>query len=296
MSPVLPTAEDFFSSLTNTEKSGQQIIRDLAVSKKRSRRSRKRATRGCRSEFDYSGWSKFNVWRREVAILNRRRLLMKGQKEEWSWKEARNCWKDCDFPSECHNERKAEREWEKQMKEIRASEEAWAKDNVWDDVELENAARPKSALAFSIENEILGIVDKEKKAPKDIGVGEEDVTDGLKNLGPLGVDCDGLGEQVVQAVLTTKRRKSVDAQIHGDSPPSSPLKECSFGFEDPATGSQIWKGAKSSYFGSKEKEKHLVDEDGDIQMEEVSLGKSSLLKVIEQDIGDERFVDEVSVI
>lgn len=45
--------------------------------------------RACASEFDYSGWKRWSVWRREAAHAHR------------SAKTRKDCWKSCDYPSEC---------------------------------------------------------------------------------------------------------------------------------------------------------------------------------------------------
>jgi len=94
------------------------------MNRKKSKRNR---TRGCRSEFDYTGWSNYNIWRREVRRIQAERRgygsseseseSYAGEgKQRWEremdvsipltprWKE-RNCWVDCSFPSECHNYR-----------------------------------------------------------------------------------------------------------------------------------------------------------------------------------------------
>jgi hypothetical protein len=40
--------------------------------KERKRRKRKHV-KGCRSEFDYPGWDRYGVWRREVMLLRAER-------------------------------------------------------------------------------------------------------------------------------------------------------------------------------------------------------------------------------
>lgn len=177
------------------------------------------------------------------------------------------------------------------MKEIRESEERWARDNSWDSV-IEKSERRESALGSRIQDEVLESIEKDalgKMIPEDVG---EEVVSGMENLGPLGTDSDGLGEQVIQADYTTKRRKSLDAAMNADSPPSSPLKECSFGFEDPATGCQVWSGARLCSCSGKEDDKYSADEDGDIQMKEVAMAKSLLLRFGKKDVTDETFGDE----
>src|ERR1700712_2128617 len=58
---------------------------------------------------------------------------------------------------------------------------------------------------------------------------------------PLGLDCDGLGEQGYQLEYTNSRRKSWDiAPDRDDNLASSPLKEC-FDFRD---AMRVWAEAK----------------------------------------------------
>ncbi|KAE8442482.1 hypothetical protein EG329_003325 [Mollisiaceae sp. DMI_Dod_QoI] len=306
-SPALPASEEFFSDLNAGSDSdggttGKEILGDLnkLKNKKGNGRQRPRKASGCRSEFDFASWSKYNIWRRQVAVLKYEtwltRSLAKELRErkgtideknmETSWK-SRDCWKDCDFPSECHNERKAEREWEKSMKEMRESEEKWAQENEID----EHAERPESALDIRDfdEGDVDNVGEDEAKKQKDFG--EEMVVE-MENLGPLGTDCDGLGEENTQLDYTTKRRKGHDASIGSDSPPSSPLKVCSFGFADAATGCQVWNTEESCSYAGKQEERDLTDDNDDVQMKEVLMAKSMLLRTFEKDATDEIFGDE----
>ncbi|CZR53537.1 uncharacterized protein PAC_03416 [Phialocephala subalpina] len=201
----------------------------------------------------------------------------------------------------CHNERKAEREWEKQMREMREWEERWARENALeddeDDDEVGEHERPESRLEIRDEDEDEEFVDaidceEEKKLPAELELApvNGDMVAGMENLGPLGTDCDGLGEQIVQAEYCTKRRKSYDAAMGVDIPPNSPLKTCSFGFEDPMTGCNVWSSAgPCPCAGKAEDEGYLTDKDGDIQMKEGSVVEDILLRTIEGDVTEEAF-------
>ncbi|KAH6717522.1 hypothetical protein BKA61DRAFT_571612 [Leptodontidium sp. MPI-SDFR-AT-0119] len=361
----------------------------IIAAAKRARQKRKRdkkraAMRGCRAEFDYGGWSTYNIWRRGVrnSKVGREKKGMgkgkvgsgidagkgkaekgkKGRVSVWSWDwdaeegdvscdfpigdgaeggaegterdecgkgeeilegrqlaardtwcwdsryGGRDCWHDCNFPSECHNERKAEREWEARMKEMRRWDEEWrelvigaggADENLVDSGVVGDGKRRKSSSEDSTASVCgdhgVGIgevdgdgdtvmsdldldtdldIDVETEADADAwstyipsseathqGLNNKNIIglaitttsepsidftthrsptsspSGLEydthnpNLGPLGTDCDGLGEAGYQLSYTqSRRRKSVEGLL-GESPPSSPLKEVSFGFE-----------------------------------------------------------------
>ena len=77
---------------------------------------------------------------------------------------------------------------------------------------------------------------------------DESMVEG-KNPGPLGTDCDGLGEESKLVEYTQCRRKNLDAAAEGEIPPLSPLKECSLGFEDVELRCNIWAGEKENKSG-----------------------------------------------
>ncbi|KAH7370933.1 hypothetical protein BKA65DRAFT_590172 [Rhexocercosporidium sp. MPI-PUGE-AT-0058] len=321
---------------------------------KRKRDKKRAAMRGCRAEFDYGGWSGYNIWRRELRNLNAERVREKeketelkakstkdsdGRKEQgkgepnvwsWDWDDegndddnstvksqtpqprtretwawdgrpgGRDCWHDCDFPSECHNERKAERGWEAKMREMRRWDEEWRKtvisnsgaggtgneadgggikdgkrrksaedgekitasvggdDTDWDgdgdtvmsdvdldteiDLDVESEAdadawstyMPSSASTYRSLTPINNNSSSSSSSSR-IGLAITTPSSSLEhenlNLGSLGTDCDGLGEACYQLSYTQSMRwKSVEGLL-GESPPSSPLKEVSFGIE-----------------------------------------------------------------
>ncbi|KAK0122491.1 hypothetical protein ONS95_010721 [Cadophora gregata] len=242
--------------------------------------------------------------------------------------ERKNCWLDCDFPSQCHNERRLgkldeewmEREWgtagevdvpayeerldesphldvdvnedvdnhedqtgsKKRRKlssvpgefelEVELGEEnknevflagvgQWNDDHDEDgdtimtdadvDYESEEGANPwakfdpisgsrpasysqthkiPTGLAISTDNHTAAEErDVAFTISRDDGGGERE------NLGPIGIDSDGLGEAGYQlSHIRSIRRKSVEGLGGDQSPPGSPLKECSnlIGFEE----------------------------------------------------------------
>lgn len=236
--------------------------------------------KGCRAEFDYSGWSKYNIWRREVRAFKHGKKVdvkpatMKGRWESPSDVDKamgeRDCWRDCDFPSECHNERQAEREWFAYHEKMRLLEQEWAKERERVKVEMLGHADKKDEMDVDVET--LTFYDcAEQQSP------EEEVVDAM---GPIGTDCDGLGEKGYQLEYTKSRRKSLDLAAAAEEPPSSPLKACSFGFEDVNLGCNVWAG------------EHSCKEDEDMQLEEVLKARSMFLRKCEKADGCEKFGDE----
>ncbi|PVH80847.1 hypothetical protein DL98DRAFT_571480 [Cadophora sp. DSE1049] len=396
--PASPISPPPSSSSSGEEKGGsngaKQALKKAKAKAKRKRDRKRAATRGCRAEFDYGGWSAYNAWRREVWSLQVELEVERGREgvvtrsrtrgvrdastedgrgsgrvwcpelylenedgdladvgpraedresdqtvdrgrsrnrddrsENWRWHsgpgDRKNCWLGCDFPSQCHNEWKAEREWEARIKEMRRwDEEWWEREKVlgialgeedlavgegedesmsvdvdvdrdrggnekrrkstgdigelgeesevfmagvgqWDededgdtvmndaDMDFESEGDADAWAGFNpISGEKIGSYSQTHDTPIGLaittnaatypsGAGERDInfTAGIsqgesQNLGPLGIDCDGLGEAGYQLTYTRSiRRKSIE-EILGESPSSSPLKECSFGFED----------------------------------------------------------------
>lgn len=243
-------------------------------------------------------------------------------------KDGHNCWLDCDFPSQCHNERKAEREWQERLIEMRRLDAVWmererdrdlnmalgeedilspnesmdldedeydgrkrrtssggsgddhevymAGVGEWDEDEDGDTIMSDAEMDFESEDDanawagcdpVSGAKTSSYSQSDDIPIGLAITTDatsypsiqgeerdinftasrsetGLENLGPIGVDSDGLGEAGYQLTYTRSiRRKSIEGLI-GESPPSSPLKECSFGFEDLVGGDLGVKSAR----------------------------------------------------
>jgi hypothetical protein len=152
---------------------------------------------------------------------------------EWEGgrKAGKGCYRDCDFPSQCLNEGSGERE-----KRIggRCGVE---RDSSTESTETESESETEGVIeekgdgkmdCGEEEKEMSLEVDKEQGL--DISESERETESEDANLGPMGIDCDGLGEESKQACYMSCRRNSFDATGEGELVPKSPLKECAFGF------------------------------------------------------------------
>ena len=102
----------FFCSLPNQNNSSPQSdptesthlsLEELVEKSKNEKRKRKKRSRqACRSEFDYAGWNRYNIWRREIHLIQAEENGISPTDDE---PYLPNCWMECDFPSECHNTR-----------------------------------------------------------------------------------------------------------------------------------------------------------------------------------------------
>ncbi|KAI6713815.1 hypothetical protein JHW43_003666 [Diplocarpon mali] len=258
LEPGLATGKD-----EKEEIEGNETTKQVRVQRRRARRA---ASRGCRAEFDYGGWSKYNIWRREVRLLKRESTPVTRSKTKtirgiyrrdvcrkggfWTWGRdgadrgdgrgyiARDCWRDCDFPSECHHERESEREWEARTRQMRRWEGRWREEDPGSSSSSSSSSSPRrpshsdfvtgpDAADLDHENGIMLAGDKGGDIDSNLAPGVDGTGDEGGKLGPLGTDTDGLGEAGIQATYTQSvRRKSVEGTIGEVSPPSSPLKEC----------------------------------------------------------------------
>jgi len=117
----------------------------------------------------------------------------------------------------------------------------------WDgDVEMDIYTSPTDSN--DLENHSVAPVEEDPRISAEERRDAESMRED-ENLGPLGTDCDGLGEGSKLAEYTQCRRKSLDAASEGEIPPPSPLKECSFGFEDVELRCNIWAGEKENKSG-----------------------------------------------
>ncbi|KAN0109969.1 hypothetical protein V8E51_006356 [Hyaloscypha variabilis] len=244
----------FFCSITTPPPSPVHSS-DESKSQK-SRKTKKRRPKGCRAEFDYTGWEAYNEWRREIRGIkyqcafsspsssssSNRRPLTTGLEEEEVRNEKKDCYRDCDFPSECLNERIGASEFarlrERERERIRVLEEEWTRER--------EASLPSSSPFFLLAAPASALVQDPIKDPVididgDIKMAESFATEVTRashdenseaievkgeeeeNLGPLGTDSDGLGEESKEVAYSACRRKSLDA---GTETPRSPLKEC----------------------------------------------------------------------
>jgi hypothetical protein len=258
------------------------LAKERERKKKEKQRKKRRAQKGCRAEFDYTGWSVYNNWRREIRAIQYRDYGTLGSSRtigelrfwegipvrgrQGSEKVKKDCWRDCDFPSECLNGKVREREWREKREIMRVLEEEWVRERArlqtlietrdeienndesgWDgDVEMDVCTSPTNFNDAG--NYSVAPIEGDPRISA-----EERNEDGsmveCKNLGPLGTDCDGLGEGSKLAEYTQCRRKSRDAAAEGEIPPPSPLKECSFGFEDVELRCNFWAGEKENKSG-----------------------------------------------
>ena len=264
----------------------------------RKKGRRRKEVKGCRAEFDYTGWSRYNNWRREVAIVKAERRgeeVVMGNGDE-----GKDCWRECDFPSECHNQRSSL------------------------SVEVERSSSPTVPISVMVERpeevgdegwgprvgaslcqagpslaDLWKEFDTERKA-KENDLELEDVELELK-IEELPLDCDLLHEEGYQLEYTkSKRRKSMqkiqqltglmDVDVCVEDPPNSPLKmEFSVEVEDKLMGTspeKAWEleGEKSDLGCSCDCEKKMQDchfedqKDVDVQMEELLHTRSMFLK------------------
>lgn len=280
----------------------EKLTKRERENKQKRRERKRRALKGCRAEFDYSGWARYNNWRREVRAIKYSISLPAshrlGAVRHWQLspiggrenevRERKDCWRDCDFPSECLNERIKERERLRQREIMRELEDEWRRererlqelmdgdstsDSRGEEMDLDGP-EPEVKVDLDAEEETTGA---ETKVEGDTGEGED-------NLGPVGTDCDGLGEASKEIEYTKCRRKSLDAAAEGEMQPSSPLKECSLGFEDVELGVNVW--------ATKRRKGKEVE---DVQMKEVGndCERSLLLRRVGKGEAGEKFGDEV---
>ena len=209
---------------------------ELAQKSKEERRKRKQKPRqACRSEFDYAGWNKYNIWRREICIIQ-------AEKNRTSDIEGDpylpNCWMECDFPSECHNTR---------LERLRAMRKAveLSRDRPhfnsleWDAQAVEIEAKIENMLDDSPPIDILSLPSTQQKGGLEIErvglAGEADLV-GISVVNVEGLDLeDDMGLKEVEFVRK-KRKKSIQKirQLTGlsldtateatEATPPSPLK------------------------------------------------------------------------
>ncbi|KAE9362861.1 hypothetical protein N431DRAFT_524712 [Stipitochalara longipes BDJ] len=240
-----------FCSIPSAPLTPDQSSDDLTLSstpqtqtqKQKSRKlKKKRKAKGCRAEFDYTGWEGYNEWRREIrgvtyaysaSLRKPVKAVMCERGEEYErGEEKRDCWRDCDFPSECLNERVQAREWRERERERMRVLEEWGRERLL--IDGEDDAETENKIEDEDEDEDEGVRDEDLEMggaeegefydAGDCWEGEREkggveVEEGEGNLGPLGTDSDGLGEEGKEAKYSACRRKSLDAGI--ETPPSN---------------------------------------------------------------------------
>lgn len=229
--------------------------------------------KGCQSRFDYIGWNQYNIWRREMKLHRRASITLtmrsgRGLLGRWNhehspsragprtvidvdglnplWEE-RDCWVDCNFPSECHTYR-AQVLHEKRLRQKRAEDDAAMQRMVseevtrreqeeipWRDIYLVETGSTSPSSVSSSTAEEPNEVDDDKQPLHTTSLSSPNISpcadrvkvasedDDLKMI-----DCDGIGEIGYSLERTSKRRKqSIDALFlgNGEREPTSPLKE-----------------------------------------------------------------------
>lgn len=213
-------------------------MRISGAGKKRKRR--RKQVKGCRAEFDYAGWSRNNIWRRETAVVKAGR---RGE-EVVTKVGSKDCWNECDFPSECHNHRSSlSVETGRSLRQrILIEVEVEGPDQVGDvgwetHVGAHLGQEPSLAdLWKELDTERRGQEDEAKLMNVDLEL----------QIGGLPVDYDLPHEEGCQLEYRKPKRKnsiqmiqqltglmlgSTDVDMGGESPPSSPLKTA-FSVED----------------------------------------------------------------
>jgi hypothetical protein len=69
--------------------------------KDKKRRKCKEVHKSCTSAFDYLGWADWNAWQRELSPIAVRAGGLRSAAAGFREKHQKNCFWDCDFPSEC---------------------------------------------------------------------------------------------------------------------------------------------------------------------------------------------------
>ncbi|RDL33920.1 uncharacterized protein BP5553_08288 [Venustampulla echinocandica] len=233
---------------------------------------------GCQSRFDYGGWNQYNIWRREMKLRRRANIGLSMESDQcllgrWNYEnspsdpllkdsgnaidvdglnplwEERDCWVDCNFPSECHHYRskvleekiirreraKADAAMQKHIEEEEQdNEKKQLEQTLWGDIYL---AENDSSSSSSSSPEEMG--------EKDAGELIDQASLSSANTSPCTdcgnvasendiemIDCDGIGEPGYLLQHTCNKRKgSVDAlflgvsNTNGEREPTSPLRE-----------------------------------------------------------------------
>jgi hypothetical protein len=141
-------------------------LRKNKRTKKERRKKRQGSVDGCRAEFDYTGWKAYNDWRREVRAIQPSQSwsLDEGERiaEPRYWQPssrrkrqgvtdrgAKDCWRDCDYPSQCLNEGAKERTWRVHRARMRNLEEEWARERA----HIQNSIEVGSASSSSFSDD-----------------------------------------------------------------------------------------------------------------------------------------------
>ena len=157
---------------------------------------------GCNAEFDYTGWAQYNAWRRCIKIYKfekARSLKRQGKRggggaeeeeeeeEEFEWKEKKDCWSDCEFPSECNNNLMQE-ELERRRIEGLFVEQGFNSS----DMEIEGE---EGEEMWDYKGKVMGIGEWEAELQRQKGAEFEKQEEDLREMGGFAVAIHGVDPQ-----------------------------------------------------------------------------------------------------
>ncbi|KAL3427874.1 hypothetical protein PVAG01_01383 [Phlyctema vagabunda] len=199
---------------------------------------RRRPPRSCTAQFDYAGWERYNHWRREVSLLKAKKAE-KAEKagKEYEYRTSKNCWEDCDFPSECLGEptRVVKHPSIPEMVEDGEDED--------DDDDDEDDEGDDDMMDYVEEEPNKSQSEKEGEMWRELVTDEvwdeedEKEVRRKKSLSKI---------QQLTGVLLTTDIPLVIPTDSPESPPSSPLKKSSSVDEQDTSSTSIWDGQPSN--------------------------------------------------
>ena len=170
LQPDSPDSDDEGAHSNSTDSSRSSSSSDILLTKERqsrnARRKREKSRRavGCNAEFDYSGWAQYNAWRRCIKIYKFEKVQSlrrqtsssfhteeEAEVEQIEWKERKDCWSDCEFPSECHNTRLQE-ELERQR-----IQELFVERNFTSNMDVESSTDEEGEEKWGFQGKLMGI-------------------------------------------------------------------------------------------------------------------------------------------
>lgn len=77
------------------------LVKAKERKERRERKCKKKAHESCTSSFDYMGWADWNSWRRKLSPVIVRAEGLRSAAMSYGEKDQKDCFWDCDFPSEC---------------------------------------------------------------------------------------------------------------------------------------------------------------------------------------------------
>jgi hypothetical protein len=172
---------------------------------------------GCNAEFDYTGWAQYNVWRRCIKIYKfekaqslKRQGKREGggseeEEEEFEWKGKKDCWSDCEFPSECNNNLMQEELERRRIQELFVEQGFKSSDT---EIESEDGEE-----RWGYKGKVMGIEEWEAELQRQKGAEFEKQEEDLREMERFTVAIHGVDPQ------------SFSSSSVVSSPPSSHMSE-----------------------------------------------------------------------